>query len=60
VFDAHRNERRRITTNLIDLLAKGSIKPAIGLRLPMSQVRRAHEMLDSGQSNGKIILIPDE
>jgi NADPH:quinone reductase len=60
VFDSHRDERRRITTNLIDLLAKGLIKPAIGLRLPMSQVRRAHEMLDAGQSNGKIILIPDQ
>lgn len=60
VFDARRDKRRPITANLIDLLAKGSIKPAIGVRLPMSQARLAHEMLDAGQSNGKIILIPDE
>ena len=36
VFDGRREERRRITSNLIDLLAKGSIKPAIGVRLPMN------------------------
>ena len=58
VFDARRDERRRITTNLIDLLAKGSIKPAIGMRLPMRDARKAHELLEAGQSLGKILLIP--
>jgi NADPH:quinone reductase len=58
VFDARRDERRRITSNLIDLLAKGSIKPAIGIRLPMNQASAAHELLDAGKSLGKILLIP--
>lgn len=59
VFDHHRDARRRITTNLIELLAKGALKPAIGVRLPMSEVRRAHEMLEGGQALGKILLIPN-
>lgn len=58
VFDTRSEERRGITAKLIGLLAKGSIKPAIGARLPMSEVRTAHEMLDAGQSLGKILLIP--
>jgi NADPH2:quinone reductase len=60
VFDARRDDRRRITTNLIKLLANGKIKPAIGVRLPMREARKAHTLLEAGQSLGKILLLPDD
>jgi NADPH2:quinone reductase len=58
VFDRHPDTRRRIMRNVIELLANGAIKPAIGVRLPLSDARRAHELLDAGQALGKILLIP--
>jgi NADPH2:quinone reductase len=42
----------------IAYLAGGKIKPAIGARLPLSAAARAHDMLESRQAMGKIILKP--
>jgi NADPH2:quinone reductase len=42
----------------IEFLAAGKIKPAISARLPLSDAARAHEMLESRQAMGKIILKP--
>jgi NADPH:quinone reductase-like Zn-dependent oxidoreductase len=42
---------------LIDLLAKGAIKPIIAARLPLVEARRAHEMLESRKIIGKIVLL---
>ena len=44
---------------LFDLLQQKEIKPLIAQRLPLSQARRAHELLGSGGVIGKIVLIPN-
>ncbi len=44
---------------LFDLLQRGQIKPLIAARLPLDQVRYAHELLAAGSTVGKIVLIND-
>ncbi len=41
---------------LLDLLARGQIKPLIAGRLSLSQARQAHELLGSGSVVGKLVL----
>ena len=43
---------------VIAALAAGMIKPAIHAVMPMSQVREAQELLESGQVAGRIVLDP--
>ena len=42
----------------IEFLAAKKISPAIGARLPLAEAARAHEMLESRQAMGKIVLKP--
>lgn len=39
-------------------VAKGRLKPALDRVMPMSEVREAHELLEAGRVNGKIVLVP--
>jgi NADPH:quinone reductase-like Zn-dependent oxidoreductase len=39
------------------MAAAGKVKPVIGAELPLSEARRAHEML-AADHLGKIVLIP--
>lgn len=41
---------------LFDLLAKGRIKPVIGRRMPLTDVRQAHELIEGAGVQGKIVL----
>jgi NADPH:quinone reductase-like Zn-dependent oxidoreductase len=43
---------------IADLVAAGDVRVEIAERLPLSEVRRAHELSESGHTRGKIILIP--
>ncbi|GIU54403.1 medium chain dehydrogenase/reductase family protein [Arthrobacter sp. NicSoilC12] len=43
---------------LLELLRRGEIHPVMAERLPLSDVRRAHELLGSTASKGKIVLVP--
>jgi NADPH:quinone reductase len=43
---------------LIELLREGKIHPVVAERLPLAEARRAHEMLDSSASKGKLVLVP--
>jgi NADPH:quinone reductase-like Zn-dependent oxidoreductase len=43
---------------LIDLLREGKIHPAVAERLPLSDARHAHELLESSASRGKLVLVP--
>jgi NADPH2:quinone reductase len=43
---------------LLDLLRRGEIHPTVAERLPLSEARHAHELLDSAASKGKLVLIP--
>ncbi|MBR1270355.1 zinc-dependent alcohol dehydrogenase family protein [Bradyrhizobium sp. AUGA SZCCT0222] len=59
IYDHDREGRRAIMKRMIGHLADGTIKPAIFARFKLSEVRRAHELLDSGQALGKIIMTRD-
>lgn len=43
---------------LLELLRRGEIHPVVAERLPLSDVRRAHELLGSTAAKGKIVLVP--
>jgi NADPH2:quinone reductase len=43
---------------LIELLRRGDIHPVVAERLPLTEARRAHEMLESSASKGKLVLVP--
>jgi NADPH2:quinone reductase len=59
IYDHDREGRRKIMRRMIDHLADGAIKPAIFRRFKLSEVRLAHELLDSGEALGKIIMTRD-
>lgn len=44
---------------LVQLLRAGTIRPVVAQRLPLSQARHAHELLQSSASVGKLVLVPD-
>jgi NADPH:quinone reductase len=43
---------------LLDLLREGKIRPVVAERLPLSDARRAHELLESAADKGKLVLVP--
>jgi NADPH:quinone reductase-like Zn-dependent oxidoreductase len=44
-------------TELLDLLAAGSIKPVVSARIPLVEAVRAHELLERGGYAGKVVLV---
>lgn len=51
-------ERRAGVRALIDMLAAGKLHPRIHARLPLADAVRAHQMLESGDVMGKLLLLP--
>ena len=43
---------------LLELLRRGEIHPVVAERLPLTDVRRAHELLESSAATGKLVLVP--
>jgi NADPH2:quinone reductase len=43
---------------LLEHLRRGEIHPVVAERLPLSDARRAHELLDSSAAKGKLVLVP--
>ncbi len=43
-------------TKLFDWLAQGKIKPVIAMRMPLAEARRAHELIERAEVQGKIVL----
>jgi NADPH2:quinone reductase len=43
---------------LLELLREGEIHPVVAERLPFSEARHAHEMLESTAAKGKLVLVP--
>jgi NADPH:quinone reductase-like Zn-dependent oxidoreductase len=43
---------------LLELLREGKIHPAVAERMPLSEARRAHELLESAADKGKLVLVP--
>jgi NADPH2:quinone reductase len=57
-FDGDRDARRRATEVLLDLLARGEIRPPIHARLSLAEAGRAQALLESGRVLGKLLLKP--
>jgi NADPH2:quinone reductase len=45
-------------TTLLGWIGEGKLKIQIGHTFPLSEVRKAHELIESRQSYGKIVLVP--
>lgn len=43
---------------LLELLRAGKIHPVVAERLPLTEARRAHELLEQSASMGKLVLVP--
>jgi NADPH:quinone reductase-like Zn-dependent oxidoreductase len=43
---------------LLELLSADKIHPVVAEHLPLSDARRAHELLESSASKGKLVLVP--
>jgi len=56
--DQHPDWFRHDLQQLIRMLRDGSIHPVVAERIPLADVRRAHELLESSAAKGKIVLIP--
>jgi NADPH:quinone reductase len=44
---------------LVELLRRGELHPTVAERLPLSEARHAHELLESSASTGKLVLVPE-
>jgi NADPH2:quinone reductase len=51
-------QRRAGMRSLIDMLAAGKLHPRIHGHLPLTEAKRAHDMLESGAVLGKLLLRP--
>ncbi|HSX22765.1 MAG TPA: zinc-binding dehydrogenase [Gaiellaceae bacterium] len=43
---------------LLGLWETGALKPVVGAELPLADVERAHELVESRKSTGKVVLLP--
>ena len=56
--DRHPDWFRTDLTELIRLLRDGTVHPVVAERIPLADARRAHELLERGAGNGKVVLVP--
>jgi D-arabinose 1-dehydrogenase-like Zn-dependent alcohol dehydrogenase len=50
---------RKQLDDCLTLVARGVIKPIVSLALPLEQAARAHELVETGKSAGRIVLRPN-
>jgi NADPH:quinone reductase-like Zn-dependent oxidoreductase len=43
---------------LLELLRADKIHPVVAERLPLTEARRAHELLEKSAATGKLVLVP--
>jgi NADPH:quinone reductase len=58
VYDGHPEERLRIANEVIELFANKRVRAAISERLSLREVVKAHQLLDSGEVLGELVLRP--
>jgi NADPH2:quinone reductase len=46
------------TRELLELWSSGTIRPHIGAEFPLAEVERAHSLVESRRSVGKVVLVP--
>ena len=57
-YDNDIEKRRKIVQNVVDQFSVRDLKPPIFKRLPLSEARLAHEIIDSREVMGKLVLKP--
>jgi NADPH:quinone reductase-like Zn-dependent oxidoreductase len=50
---------REDLTALLDLLAKGELRPLVAARLPLEEAAHAHEQVEQAKVEGKLVLVPN-
>ena len=55
---ATRSGSGRTSRVLLELLREDKIHPVVAERLPLTEARRAHELLESSAAKGKLVLVP--
>jgi NADPH2:quinone reductase len=58
IFGATPQEHLAMYSALTAALANQTLRPTVGLELPLSQASRAHQLVIEGDQFGKIVLIP--
>jgi NADPH:quinone reductase-like Zn-dependent oxidoreductase len=54
----HQDWFREDFLKLLEFLRQGKIHPVVAQRLPLTEARHAHEMLESTAATGKLVLLP--
>lgn len=57
-YDHMEEPRRDAIARALDVLASGSVRPAIAARFPLSEAASAHELVESRRALGKVVLVP--
>lgn len=57
-FDQNRTQRRGLMESAIQLVAQGHVNAPPVTAMPLADVQAMHELLDSGQAMGKLVLKP--
>lgn len=50
---------RRQLEDCLALVARGAVKPIVSQALPLEEAAKAHELVESGKSSGRIVLRPN-
>lgn len=57
-LDGEPAKRRALMQRAIDLMAEGRLRPPPAAVFPLAQAREVHQLLDAGETLGKIVLRP--
>jgi len=57
-FDHDRTRAQRVIATVVGMFGEGRFDPPIHARLPLTEARKAHEMLDARAIMGKLVLKP--
>jgi NADPH2:quinone reductase len=57
-YDHMEKPRREAMARAVELIGSGQVRPAIAARIPLAEVRRAHELIERRSAMGKIVLKP--
>jgi NADPH2:quinone reductase len=57
-YDHMEEPRREAMARAVELLGSGKVKPEIAARFPLSDARRAHDLIEARTASGKVVLIP--
>jgi len=57
-YDHMPGPRREAMMRAIELIGNGKVHPAIAARFPLAEAQRAHELIESRNAMGKVVLKP--